>query len=96
MADLRVAVKRGSTLKHLHGDHLGSTSLTTAGAGVEGSRAYYPFGVQRSASGTLRTNRTFTAQKENGRGCCTTMRAIATPRWAHSSRRIRSCEGEST
>ena len=28
---LRVAVKRGSTLYHLHGDHLGSTSLTTTG-----------------------------------------------------------------
>ena len=28
---LRVAVKRGSTLYHVHGDHLGSTSVTAAG-----------------------------------------------------------------
>ncbi len=65
---LRVAVKRGSTLYHVHGDHLGSTSMTTAGSVVEGSRAYYPYGAQRSASGTLRTDRTFTGQKEDGTG----------------------------
>ena len=29
---MRSAVKRGSTLYHLHGDHLGSTSLTTRGS----------------------------------------------------------------
>ena len=44
---LRIAVKRGSALYHVHGDHLGSTSLTTAAAGVGGSRAYYPNGAQR-------------------------------------------------
>ena len=65
---LRVAVKRGSTLYHVHGDHLGSASLTTAGSVVEGSRAYYPYGAQRSMSGTLRTDRTFTGQKEDGTG----------------------------
>jgi len=65
---LRVAVKRGSTLYHVHGDHLGSTSMTTAGSVVEGSRAYYPYGARRSASGTLRTDRTFTGQKEDGTG----------------------------
>ena len=66
---LRVAVKRGSTLYHVHGDHLGSTSVTTAGsAAVEGSRAYYAYGAQRSASGTLRTDRTFTGQKADGTG----------------------------
>ena len=65
---LRVAVKRGNTLYHVHGDHLGSTSVTTAGSVVEGSRAYYAYGAQRSASGTLRTDRTFTGQKEDGTG----------------------------
>ena len=68
LGSLRIAVKRGSTLYHLHGDHLGSTSVTTAGSEVEGSRAYYPYGAQRSASGTLRTDRTFTGQKEDGTG----------------------------
>ena len=38
---LHVAAKRGSSLYHVHGDHLGSTSVTTAGSVVEGSRAYY-------------------------------------------------------
>ncbi len=32
---LRIAVKRGSTLCHVHGDHLGSTSLTMSAAGWE-------------------------------------------------------------
>ena len=65
---LRIAIKRGSTLYHLHGDHLGSTSLTTAGSVVEASRAYYAYGAQRSASGTLQTDRTFTGQKADGTG----------------------------
>ncbi len=60
---LRVAVKRGSTLYHLHGDHLGSTSLTTAGSAVEASRAYYAYGAERSATGDHQTDRTFTGQK---------------------------------
>ena len=61
-------VRRGITLYHVHGDHLGSTTVTTAGSVVEGSRAYYPYGAQRSASGTLRTDRTFTGQKADGTG----------------------------
>ncbi|MXZ01806.1 RHS repeat-associated core domain-containing protein [Candidatus Poribacteria bacterium] len=47
---------------------MGSTTVTTAGSVVEGSRAYYPYGAQRSASGTLRTDRTFTGQKADGTG----------------------------
>ena len=65
---LRIAVKRGSALYHLHGDHRGSNSLTTAGSVVETSRAYHPYGFERAASGTLRTDRTFTGQKEDGTG----------------------------
>ena len=53
---LRIAVKRGSN------------SLTTAGSVVEASRAYHPYGFERAASGTLRTDRTFTGQKEDGTG----------------------------
>ena len=60
---LRIAVKRGSTLYHLHGDHLGSTPLTTAGSAVEASRAYYAYGAERAATGDLQTDRTFTGQK---------------------------------
>ena len=65
---LRIAVKRGNTLYHLHGDHLGSTSLTTAGSTVEASRAYYAYGAERSASGDLKTDRTFTGQKSDATG----------------------------
>ncbi len=49
---LRIAVKRGGDLFHLHGDHLGSTSLTTDGAGAAtASRAYYAYGAERDATG---------------------------------------------
>ncbi len=49
---LRIAVKRGSDLFHLHGDHLGSTSLTTDGAGAAtASRSFYAYGTARSSSG---------------------------------------------
>ena len=65
---LRIAVKRGSTLYHLHGDHLGSTSLTTRGSSTTASRAYYAYGSERSATGDLRTDRTFTGQKRDATG----------------------------
>ena len=67
--DMRIAVKRGSDLYHLHGDHLGSASLTTDGAGAAtASRAYYAYGAERSASGDLQTDRTFTGQKSDATG----------------------------
>ena len=62
------AVKRGSDLYHLHGDHLGSTSLTTRGSTVEASRTYYAYGAERSASAVLQTDRTFTGQKSDATG----------------------------
>ena len=62
---LRIAVKRGSTLYHLHGDHLGSTSLTTLSSATTASRAY---GAERSATGDLQTDRTFTGQKRDATG----------------------------
>ena len=65
---LRVAVQRGTALFHLHVDHLGSTSLTTAGSAVEASRAYYAYGAERAASGDLQTDRTFTGQKRDATG----------------------------
>ena len=65
---LRSAVKRGNTLYHLHGDHLGSTSLTTRGSSVEASRAGYPYGSERAATGDLQTHRTFTGQKADASG----------------------------
>ena len=64
-----IAVKRCSDLYHLHGDHLGSTSLTTDGAGAAtASRAYYASGAERSVTGDLKTDRTFTGQKRDYTG----------------------------
>ena len=65
---LRIAVKRGSTIYHLHGDHLGSTSLTTLSSTSVASRAYYAYGSERAASGDLQTDRTFTGQKSDASG----------------------------
>ena len=65
---LRIAVKRDNTLNHLHGDHLGSTSLTTRGSAETANRAYYAYGAERSASGDLKTDHTFTGQKRDSTG----------------------------
>ncbi len=66
---LRFAVKRGGDLYHLHGDHLGSTSLTTDSTGAAtASRAYYAYGAERAATGVLQTDRTFTGQKSDATG----------------------------
>ena len=54
--------------KKLHGDHLGSTSLTTLSSTSVASRAYYAYGSERSASGDLQTDRTFTGQKSDASG----------------------------
>ncbi len=59
---------------YLHGDHLGSTSLSTNSSGQEvtGSRTlYYPYGEERwsASGGTLTTDYAFTGQrKERGIG----------------------------
>ena len=47
---------------------MGSASLTTAGSAVEASRAYYAYGAERSATGDLKTDRTFTGQKSDASG----------------------------
>ena len=65
---LRIAVKRGNTLCHLHGDHLGSTSLTTRGSSETSSRADYAYGAERSATGDPKTDHTFTGQKPDASG----------------------------
>ena len=65
---MRVAVKRGNTLYHLHGDHLGSTSLTTLSSATIASRTNYAYGSERSASGDLQTDRPFTGQKRDASG----------------------------
>jgi hypothetical protein len=46
----------------------GSTSPTTQGSSTRASRAYYAYGAERSASGDLQTDRTFTGQKSDASG----------------------------
>ena len=62
------AVKRASCPFHLHGDPLGSTSLTTRGSAETASRADYAYGSERAATGDLQTDHTFTGQKRDATG----------------------------
>jgi RHS repeat-associated protein len=60
----RVAMRRGSEVTYLHGDHLGSTSLTTNEAGgFEARVLYYPYGEERYTEGTLLTDYGYTGQR---------------------------------
>ncbi len=57
----RVAMKQGTAVTYLHGDHLGSTSVTSGAS--SSTQVYYPFGAVRASSGNLQTDFTFTGQK---------------------------------
>jgi RHS repeat-associated protein len=60
----RVAVRTGSTLNYLLGDHLGSTAITTNSSGVKSAEMrYYPWGGQRYAWNTTPTTMLFTGQR---------------------------------
>ena len=77
---LRIAVRRGSDLYHLHGDHLGSNSLTTDGAGAAiAIRADYAYGAERRSSGDQQTDRTFTGQKSDASGPDVLQRPLLRP-----------------
>ena len=59
----RIAMRTGSTLSYLVGDHLGSTSLTTDAAGNKVSELHYKaWGEVRSASGNMPTKYQYTGQ----------------------------------
>jgi RHS repeat-associated protein len=59
----RVAMKKGSTVYFLLGDHLGSTTLTTNSSGTKvGELRYKAWGENRFSSGTTYTARHFTGQ----------------------------------
>ena len=50
-------------------DHLSSNSVSTNSSGTQtANRGYYAYGVTRSSSGTLPTDRTFTGQKQDATG----------------------------
>ena len=64
----RVAMRQGGTVYWIHGDQLGSTSLTTnvSGNAVGGTMRYKPFGEPRNG-GAMPTDLRFTGQRELGR-----------------------------
>lgn len=66
----QVAMRRGNAVYWLHGDHLGSTSLTTSITGTKVSELrYYPWGGTRWVTGTMATDKRFTGQRlESGIG----------------------------
>ncbi|NJN93666.1 MAG: RHS repeat-associated core domain-containing protein [Anaerolineales bacterium] len=66
----RVAMRQGNVVYYLHGDHLGSTSLTTNQSGVLVSQArYLPYGEERWTDKASPTDFGFTSQrKEAGFG----------------------------
>jgi RHS repeat-associated protein len=62
----RVAMKVGSTVHYLLGDHLGSTSLTTDASGnVMSELRYSAWGGVRYSSGSTPTDYTYTGQYSN-------------------------------
>ncbi len=63
----RIASRQGSTLKYLHGDHLGGTVLETTGSSVAADQKYWAYGNQRD-SGPVSTSRRFTGQVYDGSG----------------------------
>jgi len=63
----RVAMRADGVVYYLHGDHLGSTSLTTDASGAVVARQFYhPYGTVRHSEGTLPTNFGFTGQRHDG------------------------------
>jgi len=68
---VRQVVGANQTLSYLHGDHLGSTSVTTNNSGAKTNDVrYYAYGGQRSGNLlALPTDHTFTGQKlDSGAG----------------------------
>jgi RHS repeat-associated protein len=63
---MRTTVGVSTTVTYLHGDHLGSTSLSTdADGGFVARVLYYPYGEERYSEGTLTTDYGFTGQRKD-------------------------------
>jgi RHS repeat-associated protein len=69
LAGQRVAMRQGSALTYLYGDHLGSTSLIANAAGaVMAETRYQPYGQVYWQWGATQTDFTFTGQRMDGFG----------------------------
>jgi RHS repeat-associated protein len=63
---MRVSGSGAGVVYYLHGDHLGSASVTTDASGAKvGELRYYPYGGTRYIGGVTRTDRRFTGQIED-------------------------------
>ena len=99
----RVAMRVAGAVYWLHGDHLGSASLTTNVSGQKVAELrYLPFGETRWAWGTTPTDRRLALSAAEGytgsakcrrSGCTITTRACTGRRRAGLSARIRWCRG---
>ena len=59
-------MRKGAEVYYLHGDHLGSTSLTTDATGaIVAQSSYLPYGQERWTSGAAQTDFTFTGQRND-------------------------------
>ncbi len=64
-----IAMRQGATVSFLHGDHLGSASLTTNNAGVKiAETRYMPYGEMRYQWSNTLTDKRFTSQRLDNRG----------------------------
>jgi len=69
MAGQRVAMRQGSAVYYLYGDHLGSTSLVTDAAGATLTETrYQPYGQMYWQWGATQTDYGFTGQRLDGFG----------------------------
>jgi RHS repeat-associated protein len=73
----------GGALYFLHGDHLGSATLTTDASGNRiGELRYTPYGVTRYEWGNTPTNRRYTGQRWEGFGLYDYGARMYSPSWA--------------
>ena len=67
LGDRLIATNEGGTLRYVHPDSLGSSSVVTDTSGtVVDSQTYKPFGDTWTSSGTFGTDRKFTGQRFDG------------------------------
>ena len=69
LGDRLVSLKKDTTLRFVHQDHLTGTAVITDTDGEEvGSIKYYPYGETRDSTGTLYTDKLYTGQRLDDTG----------------------------
>ncbi len=67
LGNILIATNEGGTLRYVHPDSLGSSSVATDASGtVVGSQTYKPFGETWASTGAFGTDRKFTGQRLDG------------------------------